>query len=44
MTWRPCEDPNSKYADWCRECIYYGTGRCRYDWETQRMMVRCDEE
>ena len=28
-------------GEWCREyCMFYGTGRCHYDKDTGRMLIR----
>lgn len=41
MSDRPCIVAGSEYAEFCREyCLNYGTGRCHYDPETKKMMVR----
>lgn len=45
MTEHPCENPNGWDGEYCRTyCLLYGTGRCRYDPDTKKMMVRDEEE
>ena len=40
---RECTAPGSEpgAGEWCREyCPDYGTGKCRYDPKTRKMMVK----
>lgn len=42
----PCELPGGAGdgGEWCREyCLLYGQGRCRWDADKHRCMVRVEE-
>lgn len=40
-----CRNPNGWDSEYCRlYCLLNGTGRCRWDEKTHKMMVKDDDE
>lgn len=45
MSEHECQNPNGWDSEYCRTyCLLSGTGRCRYDPKTHKMMVKDEEE
>ncbi len=42
--YRVCTLPGAYDGEWCRTyCLNYGTGRCRYDPESGKMIIKVKE-